>query len=57
MNTARSLYGAHLELPKLSWEQIKETISPMLDYYATRDRGLILDRVSECILTMQKKMM
>ena len=57
MNTARSLYGAQLELPKLNWEQIKETISPMLDYYAARDRGLILDRVSECILTMQKKMM
>ena len=57
MNTARSLYGAQLELPKLSWEQIKEAISSMLDYYAARDRGLILDRVSECILTMQKKMM
>ena len=57
MNTARSLYGAQIELPKLNWEQIKEAISPMLDYYAARDRGLILDRVSECILTMQKKMM
>ena len=57
MNTARSLYGAQIELPKLNWEQIKETISPMLDYYAARDRGLILDRVSECLLTMQKKIM
>lgn len=57
MNTARSLYGAQLELSKLNWEQIKEMISPMLDYYAARDRGLILDRVSKCLLTMQKKIM
>ncbi len=57
MNTARSLYGAQIELPKLNWGQIKETVSPMLDYYAARDRGLILDRVSECVLTMQKKIM
>lgn len=55
MSTARSLYGAQLVLPKLSREQIKETISPMLDYYAARDRGIILDRVSECVLTMQRK--
>lgn len=32
------------------------TETPMLGYYATRDNGLILDRVSECILMMQKKM-
>ena len=54
--TARSLYGPILRMPKLTREEIGEELTPLLPYYAERDRGFITDRVRETILTRQKKM-
>lgn len=56
MNTARSLYGAQLIMPKLTADNIREVLQPVLDYYPQRDRGIIADRVEACILTRQKKL-
>lgn len=54
MNSARSLYGKLLMIPKLSDKEIRDALQPMLAYYAERDRAIIADRVTECILTRQK---
>ena len=54
MNTARTLYGEQLKMPKLTRVEIIELLTPMLEYYAQRDRGIITDRVVECILARQK---
>ena len=54
MNTARSLYGKQLSMPILTREDITETLQPLLEYYTQRDRGIIADRVTECILIRQK---
>ena len=56
MNTARSLCGAQLAMPKLTATDIREALRLVLDYYPKRDRGLITDRVEACILTRQKKL-
>lgn len=56
MNAARSLYGKQLMMPKLTAADIQEAIQPMLDYYPERDRGLITERVTACILLRQKSM-
>ena len=56
MNTARSLYGTQLIMPKLTEDNIREILRPVLDYYPQRDRGIITDRVEACILTRQKKL-
>ena len=55
MNTARSLYGKQLTMPKLTAAKIREALYPALEYYPQRDRGIIADRVAACILTRQKK--
>ena len=54
MNTARALYGRQLKMPKFARAEIEELLAPMLEYYAARDRGIITDRVVECILSRQK---
>ena len=54
MNAARSLYGKQLSIPKFTAADIYKEIEPLLDNYAQRDRGLIADRVTACILTRQK---
>lgn len=54
MNTARSLYGPQLSMPKLSIEDIQYALFPALEYYPQRDRGIIADRVEACILLRQK---
>lgn len=54
MNSARSLYGKQLVIPKLSAIETRDALQPMLAYYAERDRGIIADRVAECIQTRQK---
>lgn len=54
MNTARTLYGEQLKIPKFTKAEITERLTPMLEYYAARDRGIITDRIVECILTRQK---
>lgn len=53
-NTAESLYGRQLTVPRFSRQELKELVAPYLDYYPERDRGLILDRVTACILLRQK---
>jgi len=52
-NSARSLYGKQLVAPKLSASEIHDALQPLLPYYAQRDRGIIVDRVTECILRRQ----
>lgn len=54
MNTARSLYGPQLSMPKLSIEDIQYALFPALEYYPQRDRGIIADRAEACILLRQK---
>jgi len=54
MNSARSLYGKQLVMPKMNFEEIHAKVKPFLAYYAKRDRGIIADRVIECILLRQK---
>ncbi len=56
MNTARILYGTQLTMPKLTADNIREVLQPVLDYYPQRDRGIIADRVEACILIRQKKL-
>ena len=56
MNTARNLYGTQLTMPKLVAADIQKILQPVLDYYSTRDRGMIADRIEACILTRQKKL-
>ena len=56
MNAARSLTGKQLVLPKLSTVDIRGAVQPLLEYYPARDRGIITDRVTACILTRQKAM-
>lgn len=56
MNTARSLYGPQLAIPKMTADFVREVLRPALDYYSQRDRDVITDRVEACILTRQKKL-
>ncbi|MBO5009039.1 MAG: hypothetical protein J6D26_09400 [Clostridia bacterium] len=54
MNTARALFGSQLSMPKFSKAEIMEELSPLLEFYPSRDRGIITDRVCSCILMRQK---
>lgn len=54
MNTARSLYGSVLKIPKFTRKDITEILEISLEYYAERDRGIITDRVTQCIMGRQK---
>lgn len=54
MNTARSLYGRQLKMPKLTAADIREVLHPILAYYPQRDRGIITDRAEACVLSRQK---
>lgn len=54
MNTARALWGSQLKLPDLTSKEIMKELEPLLEYYPQRDRGLITDRVTQCILIRQK---
>lgn len=56
MNTARSLYGKQLIMPALSAEDVRKAVQPLLEYYPARDRGIITDRVTACILIRKKFM-
>lgn len=56
MNTARSLYGEQLTMPKLTANYIQGILQPVLDYYPQRDHSFITDRVAACILIRQKKL-
>lgn len=54
MNTARALYGRQLVMPQLTTQEIMVELKPLLDYYSERDKGIITDRVVECIMSRQK---
>lgn len=51
---ARALFGSQLRVARFTRDDILPALEPVLPYYAQRDRGLIADRVCECILTRQK---
>ena len=55
LKTTRALLGSVLELPRFSRDNLKEMLSPLLEYYPKRDRGIITDRAIECILERQKQ--
>lgn len=52
--TARNLYDYQLRMPMLTRDDICEELRSPLTYYAERDRGIIMDRVCETILSRQK---
>ena len=54
MNSARSLYGKQLSIPKFTRAEIAEIAYPALEYYPERARDLMLSRLCECILLRQK---
>ena len=54
VGTVRSLYGYQLRMPKLTRDEIRAELAPLLTYYAERDRGIITDRVCETILMRQR---
>lgn len=54
MNSARSLYGPQLSIPHFTRAEIAELTNPVLEYYPERDRALILERVTECVISRQK---
>lgn len=54
MNTARNLYGKQLEMPLFTRKDIRNELEPLLEYYSSRDRDIIAERVTECILIRQK---
>lgn len=54
MNTANSLYGKQLAIPAMSVKDISHSLQPLLAFYAERDRGIINDRVTACLMLRQK---
>lgn len=54
LKTIRSLYGAVLQIPKLTKNKIAEIVNPYLEFYPQRDRAIIKDRVVQCITERQK---
>ena len=53
MHTIQSLYGKQLYMPKRKRQELIDALQPLLPYYASRDRGIITDRVCETIMTRQ----
>ena len=54
VGNVRSLYGRQFHMPKLTRDEIRTELVPLLTYYAERDRGIITDRVCETILMRQR---
>lgn len=54
LHTVQELYGRQLRLPRFDRNELMRDLQPLLEYYASRDRGLIADRVCETILMRQK---
>ena len=52
--SVRKLYGPQLRIRKFSRSEIRDVLQPMLSYYAQRDCGIILDRVSDTIILRQR---
>lgn len=56
LHTAQRLYGKQLRIPHFTGEELIRELTPLLEYYASRDRGLIADRVCETVLSRQKEL-
>lgn len=54
VGTVRSLYGLQFHMPKLTRDEIRTELAPLLTYYAERDRGIITDRVCKTIRMRQR---
>ena len=54
IHTMENLYGKQLEIPSFTRERLAQMVKPLLEYYPTRDRELIADRVCETVLLRQK---
>ena len=54
IHTMENLYGKQLEIPSFTRELLAQMVKPLLEYYPTRDRELIADRVCETVLLRQK---
>ena len=52
--TLENLYRKQLEIPSFTREQLAQMVKPLFEYYPTRDRELIADRVCKTILLRQK---
>ncbi len=51
---SRNLFGPQLHIPKFTERELRSELEEPLSYYASRDRGLIAERVCQTILTRQK---
>ncbi len=49
-----SLYGKQLNIKKFTPKEIFDVTEDLLEYYPERDRGIILDRVTQTIISRQK---
>lgn len=56
LHAAQALYGKHLQIPRFSRNDLMQELQPLLEYYASRDRSLIADRVCTTILMRQKEL-
>lgn len=56
LHTVQELYGKQLRLPGFTRGELMRDLRPLLGYYASRDRGLIADRVCDTILMRQKEL-
>ena len=54
LKTVREMFGEVLYIPEFKKDEIIEMLYPLLEYYPNRDRGIITDRVTDCIMTRQK---
>lgn len=52
--TARKQFGSQLQMPKYGRSEISNVLEPLLPYYPSRDRGIIADRVFDCVAERQK---
>lgn len=48
------IYGKQLSIPIFKRETIMEHLMTILEFYPNRDRAIVADRVTECILTKQR---
>lgn len=53
-NIVTELYGQQLSIKKFKRNEILDVTSDLLEFYPERDRGIILDRVVETVITRQK---
>lgn len=51
--SSTALYGNQLIIPKFTSDELKDLLSEPLSFYASRDRGIIADRVIRTILIRQ----